>query len=539
MVKHVENDKKCHFGALSKPGSIRPHPAVKDDWEWLKHHPPNAPQLLGPARRLCAPKMTRNTLSGGNYHPTSSGSFRTNAEPLAPPKHGQNEEIDEGKHLVGALKGQDRQDTRKSRKSRFYPQIMEPPHPLLANPCETPRFLAGNLSASNLTLSDAFLHHSRSTSSTFGATHCNTVYVCPQDLPTSKSTKFNAFSRVFNRILPRTGLPHLLALTPMCSDTFPLDFEPNQAILTPGTLSFHLDDESSSPFAPSMSFQPEMTLLHPRSPLASETMQSALSGGYYHLLTPPGPPGTYPEPSALTKWQNKATTASQHDGKEEYDEEKHLLGVLKEGEVPGQEKPQITDGEHEQTYIMSPTSSLCSMQTSLLQRVNDPPLPIPLANRSDMAELGHLGSSASNLMPLDHVLSLPAPCIVNCNGMGLPSPQDSPRLTLTRIASPGGASTSSTLSLTQSDASSYAVASLTLPPQQHSPQLRPLLLLQIVTARCHASCLRPLQLVQALENRLKDSTDGALRVNDPHLHNTMMTHHEPTSSNPPMVVHTH
>jgi len=69
-------------------------------------------------------------------------------------------------------------------------------------------------------------------------------------------------------------------------------------------------------------------------------------------------------------------------------------------------------------------------------------------------------------------------------------------------------------------------------------QLHPLLLLQIVTAQCHVSCPWPLRLVQALGNRLKDSMDGPSRVIDPHLHNTMMTHCEPTPSNPPMVVHT-
>jgi len=41
---------------------------------------------------------------------------------------------------------------------------------------------------------------------------------------------------------------------------------------------------------------------------------------------------------------------------------------------------------------------------------------------------------------------------------------------------------------------------------QPSPQLHPLLLPQIVTAQSCASCLQPLQLVQALGNRLKDST---------------------------------
>ena len=45
-VKHVENSEKHQFGVLSKTGSIRPHPAIKDDWEWLKNNPPDAPQPL-------------------------------------------------------------------------------------------------------------------------------------------------------------------------------------------------------------------------------------------------------------------------------------------------------------------------------------------------------------------------------------------------------------------------------------------------------------------------------------------------------------
>ena len=222
---------------------------------------------------MCAPKTTQNALSGGNYHPTSSASFRTNTEPLAPPKHSRNEVINEGKHLVGVLKGRDSQDTPKSRKSRFYSQIRHSP-PLLANPCETPRFLAENPPASNLTLSDAFPHRSQSAPSAFGATHCNTVYVCPQDLPTSKSTRIDAFSHVSNSISSRTRLPHVLALTPTCSDTFRLDFEPNTASLTLGPLSHHLDDELSSPSTPAESFQPETTPVSLQGFLASKPMHS-------------------------------------------------------------------------------------------------------------------------------------------------------------------------------------------------------------------------------------------------------------------------
>jgi len=110
-IKCVENGEKHQFGVLSKTGSIQPHPAVKDDWEWLKNNFPDAPQPLEATHRCCASKIMRNTLSGGNHHHTSSGSFWTNAEPLAAPKHSQNKVIDEGKHLVGVLKGQDGQDS--------------------------------------------------------------------------------------------------------------------------------------------------------------------------------------------------------------------------------------------------------------------------------------------------------------------------------------------------------------------------------------------------------------------------------------------
>jgi len=242
MAKHGQkhskmcwkNNKKYQLGALSKPGLIQHHPAVKDNWEWIKHNPPNAPWLLEAVCRLCALKITRNTLSGGIYHHTSSGSFQTNVEPLAAPKHSQNEVLDEGKHLVGVLKGQDRQDTQKLQKLWFYPQMMESPHLLLANSCENPRPHSENLVALNPMLSDVFLHHSKPAFSTFGATHCNTVYMCPKDLPTSKSMWINTFSCVPNSISPRIGPPYVLALTPMHSDVFPLDFEPNRAISTPG-----------------------------------------------------------------------------------------------------------------------------------------------------------------------------------------------------------------------------------------------------------------------------------------------------------------
>jgi len=103
----------------------------------------------------------------------------------------------------------------------------------------------------------------------------------------------------------------------------------------------------------------------------------------------------------------------------------------------------------------------------------------------------------------------------NCHDMGLLSPLDPLRLTLMRIASP-------TSPLTQISATrevnglppSPLMTDQLESPSQHSPQLHPLLLPQIVTARC-PSCLWPLMLVQALENRAIGSTNMSSRVNDP------------------------
>ena len=75
----------------------------------------------------------------------------------------------------------------------------------------------------------------------------------------------------------------------------------------------------------------------------SETTQFVLSDGYHHLLTtPPGPARTYPEPMALAKWPNMASTTSKHIRIEENSERKHLLGVLIEEQQQELEKPQIT-----------------------------------------------------------------------------------------------------------------------------------------------------------------------------------------------------
>ena len=98
-----------------------------------------------------------------------------------------------------------------------------------------------------------------------------------------------------------------LASKPMHSDPLQLDFKPNPAISTPGHLSCSPDDELSSLFAPAMPFQPETTLLHPQSLLASKTTQCVLSGGnHYHpaLLSPNRTPT---EPQALLERRNEAT----------------------------------------------------------------------------------------------------------------------------------------------------------------------------------------------------------------------------------------
>ena len=209
--------------------------------------------------------------------------------------------------------------------------------------------------------SDVFLHCSKPNLSTLGATHCNTVYMCPQDLPTSKSTRIDAFLCVPNSILPRTGPPHVLASTPTRSDAFPLDFEPNRAVSTAGPLfyypddessspsapaesfrpettstspqgllalklmhsdplrlnfepnatistlgplSFHSDDELPSPSAPAVSFRPETVSMHTRSLSAPETTRIALFGGNRHHLASPNPTRTDPEPMALSRWPN-------------------------------------------------------------------------------------------------------------------------------------------------------------------------------------------------------------------------------------------
>ena len=234
--------------------------------------------------------------------------------------------------------------------------------------------------------------------------------------------RIDAFSRVSNSISPRTRLPHVLASTPTCSDTFRLDFEPNTASLTLGPLSHHLDDELSSPSTPAESFRPETTPVSPQGFLASKPMHSDTPRLHFEpnpIISTPGHLSFHPDddPSSPSmSFQPKMTPM------------------------------------HPRSLSASKT-----MQCKSVPWVNDPRLP---------------------------------PHTTTCCD---PSPQP-------------------------------------------SPWLRPLLLPQIVTARSHASCLRPLRLVQALENGPKDSTDGPSRVIDPHLRDTTMTHREPTPSNPPMVV---
>jgi len=39
-----------------------PHPAIRDNWEWLKHHPPNVLWLLEPTHHLCETHCVTITL---------------------------------------------------------------------------------------------------------------------------------------------------------------------------------------------------------------------------------------------------------------------------------------------------------------------------------------------------------------------------------------------------------------------------------------------------------------------------------------------
>jgi hypothetical protein len=159
---------------------------------------------------------------------------------------------------------------------------------------KSPRLPPGNVPASNATCLGAFWHRSEPVSSIPGPRHGVTVSPCSQDPPASKSTRIDAFSRVSHSISPRTGPPHLSAPSPTCSEVVRLDFEPNSAISTPGQLSYPPDDESSSPFAPAISFQPETAPMHPRSLSASETTRFALLGGNHHHPAISGPTRTNP-----------------------------------------------------------------------------------------------------------------------------------------------------------------------------------------------------------------------------------------------------
>ena len=100
-------------------------------------------------------------------------------------------------------------------KPRTYGQIWQPLGSPFANCCESPRLPSGNVPASNATCLDVFRHRSEPVSSISGPRHGVTVLPCPQDLPASKSTRTNAFSRVSNLPLPRTGPPRLSE--PLCS----------------------------------------------------------------------------------------------------------------------------------------------------------------------------------------------------------------------------------------------------------------------------------------------------------------------------------
>ena len=151
------------------------------------------------------------------------------------------------------------------------------------------------------------------------------LFYYPDDESSSPSAPAESFRPETTSASPQG----LLALKPMHSDPLRLNFEPNATISTLGPLSFHSDDKLSSPSAPAVSFRPETASMHTRSCLAPETMRIVLFCGNHHHLASPNPTRTDPEPMALSRWPNTATMMSKCDWKEKINEAKHLLGVLK------------------------------------------------------------------------------------------------------------------------------------------------------------------------------------------------------------------
>jgi len=159
-------------------------------------------------------------------------------------------------------------------KPRTYGQIQPFLDSPFAKPCETPRLHSENLLALNATHLDVFRHHSEPVSSIPGPRHGGTMFPSSQDPPALKSTQIDVFSCVSNWMLPRTGPPHLSALSPTCSEVLWLHFKPNPTILSPGPLPYQPDDGSLSPSALAGSFRPKTTSVSPLGSLALKPMHS-------------------------------------------------------------------------------------------------------------------------------------------------------------------------------------------------------------------------------------------------------------------------
>ena len=241
-TRRVKTEGERQFGvsgSTKDDRSIRPQPEAEDNGEWFKRHPPDALSTRRPPLHLHVSKMTQVGLLGGHHHhPAAFSPTRTNSEPLAPlkrpnmamatPKRDRNEGNDEGKHLLGVLKGKDKQEVEGSRivvevQSKWYnnhssdfamPQDVSPP--LLvpestritslasiptfwsasgipppsnhANCHESLRLHSGHPLALKLMHFDAFWHPSDPVLPIPNPRHGATVSPCPQDLPASKST---------------------------------------------------------------------------------------------------------------------------------------------------------------------------------------------------------------------------------------------------------------------------------------------------------------------------------------------------------------
>jgi len=226
------------------------------------------------------------------------------------------------------------------------------------------------------------------------------MFPSSQDPPASKSTQIDAFSRVSNSMLPRTGPPHLSALSPTCSEVLRLNFEPKLTISSPGPLPYQLDDGSSSLFALAGSFRPETTSVSPLGSLASKPMHSepilSISSPRHGVTVSPCPQdlpaskatrinafsrvsnllspqtsaqrlsepsrgscalkitqnvlssGDYHHPtlSGLSRTNADAPRSFERGGNEGFDEGKHLLGVWKGKDRLASETPQIAGQDH-------------------------------------------------------------------------------------------------------------------------------------------------------------------------------------------------